>query len=413
MRKASSAVGILAAATAFTVSIRWFLRWELPLDLDGPGWHNSPIAFVGDLDGDGVRDVVRGDPTYREPGSLEEQGRVVAHSGSTGALLYDLVGEEGDLLGIDVEGVGDVTGDGIEDIACGGRIRVLVVSGSTGDVASVIDAPPLSTFFGTRIASGFDADADGVQDLCASRSGSNPTGRQVWLYSLGSGTFLHVWNADASSSFGSDVSAIGDVNGDGAADLAIGERLYAGPAGVESGRVHIVSGNPDQQFAILDVVDGEEAQDRLGNRIAAMGDIDGDGGADFAAAGSGVVYVVNGSRADVIFRIQGQLEDGEFGGEDGGIAAGDVDGDGIRDLLAGEPGQSPYKGKVYVYSGATRVLLSTLAGFQGGSRFGHALAWDGSLASAVRSRLLVAAPGPPEGGAGEGKLYLFERLLSQ
>lgn len=245
------------------------------------GW---ALTTVGDLNGDGVRDLAVGAPTVQGPRS---QGRAFVFSGATGDALRVLDNPTAPtssnffaFFGGSVAGVGDLNGDGVEDVAVGapdqdgGRGRVYVYSGVlAADGSTVVLGElrnPVTTnggSFGDALALVGDVDGDGVADLAVgaprqTRNGVVGVG-QVFVFAgtaaVSGGMFsavpvrtLDTPNAtpNINTLFGSALAAVGDVNGDGFADLAIGARGEDGSdegcgviaCGAGVGRVYVLSG---------------------------------------------------------------------------------------------------------------------------------------------------------------------------
>jgi hypothetical protein len=274
--------------------------------------------------------------------------------------------------------VGDVNGDGREDLAVVSRglIQVLFGGERFGEdeyveerIARGMGAAVLHS--GARAASvsgGADFDGDGIGDLAVGLlQDSGDTGlvrflpgRAAWPASL----FLEdvpAWSSDgANDRFGHQVSLLGDVNGDGR-----GEALAGAPGnGSADGHGYVIFGAPDPRDETTGSllargaaarVDAFKRRDSLGTEVCSPGDFDGDGIDDIAisAEGGGIdfageSYVVLGGPAfegrppgtplalgdlgDRSVRILGeQAGDGAYR-----IApAGDFDGDGRRDILVG------------------------------------------------------------------------------
>ncbi len=185
---------------------------------------------------------------------------------------------------------------------------------------------------------------------------------------------------------GSSVS-VGDINGDDIADIIIGAVL-ADPNGSTSGRSYVVFGKNGEftmsvPLSSLDgsngfKLDGEAAYDRSGGSISA-GDINGDGiddliigayGADPNGSYSGWSYVVFGKTGRFASSLQlsdldgtrGFMLDGEVFDRSGFSvsAAGDINGDGIDDLIVGAPGADPNgsnSGRSYVVFGQNGEIV--------------------------------------------------------
>ncbi|MCA9774154.1 MAG: FG-GAP repeat protein [Myxococcales bacterium] len=200
--------------------------------------------------------------------------------------------------------------------------------------------------------------------------------------------------ATSGESLGWAVSVLGDVNGDGINDYAVGEPDATTAAGAGAGRVTVFDGATG---AIVYTIDGTIPIDppqglfgaggRLGATIAPVGDWDADGRADFAVAEPatfayiygglpGAVHVYSGATGSVILTIPGHLQSDVsgtfseyFGWSISSVA--DLDGDGASDLVVGTPyggvgGTPPITyntGRVYAYSGATGTQLYSKTGY--------------------------------------------------
>jgi len=172
--------------------------------------------------------------------------------------------------------------------------------------------------------------------------------------------------------YGWAVSELRDATGDGVTDLVIGE--VNGGSDIR-GRVWVYSGRTHH----LLFERAGRAFDQNGYAVADAGDIDGDGvpdvisGAPGTGSAVGHAYVYSGATGRTIVRLHGHIAGDQFGAAVAG--AGDVNHDGVPDLLVGAPGSGPGStdpGHSYVISGRTFHVIRVLHGDRPGDSFGTA-----------------------------------------
>jgi hypothetical protein len=323
----------------------------------GDNGHDVAAGF--DFDLDGTSDVAMGAQAANTTnGSLS--GRATVYSGATGAVLYGFPGgAQNEGFGAVLDFAGDVNLDGWPDLIVGSR--------------------PYSTGVGTL---------PGVFRVFSGQNGST-------LYTFAGG----VTGSTEVELLGGAVSRVGDVNGDGYADVAAGAvGSHATPASSNQGLVRVYSGFDG---SVLHSFWGDTASDNLGAAVTWLGDVDGDGVDDLAGSASCIdwvgnkapyVHIWSGATGAVLQTFVSASITGHFGYQITGL--GDVDGDGRGDLAIGQaqdglPGQP---GHVYVYSGATAALLHTFNGPSAGSYFGFDVSDAGDVDQDGTPDLVVAAP---------------------
>jgi len=186
----------------------------------------NTVAGVGDVDGDGVPDFAVGAPLVTR--TLTAQGEITVYSGSTGAVIDSVDGSAaGDALGRGLANVGDVNGDQISDFAVNVEASksALILSGADGSLIWTLTAPKSSVYFGFSLGGGGDVDGDGVPDVIVGDIGSSflTLGGAACVFSGATGALLHqIGSTRRYADFGKGVSIVGDVDADGFADFLVG-----------------------------------------------------------------------------------------------------------------------------------------------------------------------------------------------
>jgi hypothetical protein len=242
---------------------------------------------------------------------------------------------------------GDTDGDGVADVIAGagpgGAPLINVFSGANGALRLSFLAYPASLVAGVEVASG-DVNNDGFADIITAPGFGSPP--LVRVFDGRTATLIREWLAQSPDWIGGLHVGAGDVDGDGFADIVTG----AGPGGGPLVQVFSgFSGAVIQQFFAY-------APEFLGGVYVAAGDVTGDGFADIVTgAGAG-----GGPHVRVFDGVTGAQIPGVLGSFyayvpvfTGGVrvAAGDIDGDGIAEVITGAgPGGGPH---VRVLDGAT------------------------------------------------------------
>ncbi len=347
----------------------------------GPGsyaYFGLAVAGAGDVDNDGFADVIAGAP-YHDTTAGVDSGSAWVHSGLTGAVLLGLTSSgAADKFGFAVDAIGDADQDGFDDVVVGAPSTndqgdnsgsAQVFSGKTGaELFRFAGAAPQDRL-GLSVGRAGDVDGDGYPELIAGAPHHDASGVDAgaaYLYSTRDGSlvrqFLGVHPGDQAGAW---VSGAGDVDGDGKPDVVV-TALFDGPGGgVEPGSARVFAGSDG---TLLHTWYGEQHGDLFGYRAAVVGDADGDGTPDVAvgaiwaqgvAVHVGSVSLFSGATGEVVFRTYGSAPYDHHGRVD---AVGDVNGDGLADLLVGIQGGDGGMvdtGVARVYSGCTACLFES------------------------------------------------------
>jgi hypothetical protein len=273
----------------------------------------TDVAAIGDLDGDGIEDIIVGAP-YDDDGNEDAGAIWVLFLHDDGTVkdfqkISDIVGDfegillEGDTFGFGIDDIGDFDGNGVVDIAVG--------------------AP-------------FDDDGDGVDKgavwiLFLNRDG---TVKDYQKISEEEGGFRG--DLSQGDTFGTSVAALGDVDGDGVTDLAVGAPLDDDGDGADVGAVWILfleqDGTVKAQRKISNTQGGFEwkidAHDWFGWAVAGIGDVDGD---DVPDLGVGNPLDDDGNGADkgavfvLLLKTDGTVKEAQKISEEHGNFTGDLD----------------------------------------------------------------------------------------
>ncbi len=405
----------------------------------------TSLAAIGDVDGDGVPDLAIGIPG--DDVAAASAGSVLLVSGASRAAICRLTHPDAasnDALGSSLAALGDVTGDGVPDVAAGAPRddgaqgdtgAVHVFSGtSCGWVRTLTDpGGAVSAQLGTSVAAIGDVTGDGVPDIAAGapRDDSDVPGEPAFTGSVvvfdgATGALLYKatdFHARSNDQLGISVSALGDVNFDNVPDFAAGAILDdVGSAG-DAGAVSVFSGADGSWIRSL--VDPERKGGyNLGRSIAPAGDVNGDGVPDLfagcenddtAGTNAGSVLAFSGADGSVIRRYtdSAPLAQADLGYA---VAAGpDLNGDLVAELLAGAPGSTRSgvsAGEIVLFDGATGAVLDRFVdpAPEAPDDLGTAVAFAGDLTGGGGLELLAGAPMADPGGIDRaGYVALFSR----
>jgi len=334
----------------------------------------SSVSGAGDVNGDGYADLFVGSPYDDNNGADSGSARIF--SGLDGSILYTFNGDNADdRFGSAVSGVGDVNGDGYADVIIGaswpgddwapGSARVF--SGMNGSILYTFNGDNGDDRFGGAVSGVGDVNGDGYADMIVGATGDDNTGDNAGsaqVFSGVDGSILYVLNGDEGDSFGYSVSGGGDINGDGYADMIVGV-IADSNTGNFSGSVQVFSGI---NGAMLYIFNGDATYDSLGYSVSDAGDVNGDGYADIIAGAnaddnngtsSGSARVFSGIDGTILYIFNGDAAYDYLGGSVSG--GGDVNGDGYADMIVGATGtdnNGSNSGSARIFSGALFLELA-------------------------------------------------------
>jgi hypothetical protein len=369
----------------------------------------TPAPATSDVNGDGIADLIVAAPNDDAAGP--DSGAVYVFLGADGpsTFLSRTAAEA------DVRLIGHHSNDGFGSCVCAGDLNGddvddLVVGAALVDAVGAADAGACYVFFG-------------------------PLGASSTLSALTADVKLSGQTSVAGDRFGSALE-VADLTGDGRADVVVGAANHDIGSVVDAGCVYLFRGGATLSSRSADQADfffdGVGQNDRLGNQIT-CGDLDGDGTAELVICAQhadvylppilqngGRIFVVRGGATMVSTAVgqstaifQGIAENDQFGAS---AAIGDVNDDGIDDLVAGAPLNDAFDadaGRVYVFLGSATLAGRwadqadvILSGLPTHNSFGRAVR-VGDIDGDAVADILVGAPNADYLNDGNGRAYLF------
>ena len=269
----------------------------LTLPGNGSDRFGFSVSTAGDVNNDGHDDLFIG--AIFANGFA---GSVFLYSGADGLLIWTQNGlEAGDVLGTALGKVGDVNNDNVPDLVAGAASAGLsdggeayVYSGLDGSLIHTLQpfSPGTAQNFGLFFANGAgDINSDNTPDIFVAdyndkRGGGFGTGR-AYLYSGVDGSTLYRFDADNKRDGFGPGRGTGDVNGDGYGDVIIAA-YTASDGAPAAGKATLYSG---ADGSVLRTMTGSVAHDNVGVDALSVGDVNGDGLADYLLTAVGLNFL--------------------------------------------------------------------------------------------------------------------------
>ena len=280
-------------------------------------------------------------------------------------------------FGHDICVVGDQDGDGVDDF-------VVADPSYTGP---------------TQL---FHAKKDGAIHLFSGATGAHLL--DAWVETEVSGPGSETW------AFGASVANVGDWNGDGRDDVAVGAPLYSTGPSLGIGVVIIMSLDPSStnyhKFSVVKFLTGDTNFGGFGSQVASAGDVNNDGAPDLMVAMTYPrrVRTYSGADEQLLYDLGTGSNFDKFGWSMAGV--GDYDSDGCDDFAVGAPGMIGDRGRLTVYSGKTGAELLQVNGVNVGDHLGSSVANAGDANGDGVCDIAVGAPGSDVGSNNGGRVIL-------
>lgn len=415
----------------------------------------NAVAGGGDFNGDGFADILIG-ASNMTSGQNNEGTAMVYYGSSTGLQpSYALMVESDQSfarLGTSIANAGDLNGDGLSDMIVGapsytntnaGEGRLFIYHGKLNGLSSVpnrsIDGTKVGDQFGTSLVAVGDVNGDGFGDFMAGSPYMDnrylDDGR-AFLY-LGSANGVSATPTQALnptqqelSYFAFSISGLGDVNNDGYSDIAISAPYFDDQiTGVKDvGRVYIYHGNASGiNESPATVINGSQERSLFGFSVAGIDDVNGDGFADILIGepswdidnivrDAGRVSVYYGSATGIVAKnpwiFTGDQADGQFGWSVSSV--GDINRDGLGDIIIGAPfydNPQVNEGKAWIFRGQLYGLENTPIwsgeSNQANAKYGHSVANGGDIDGNGYTEALVGAIWYDNPSSNEGRVYVY------
>ncbi len=374
---------------------------------------------AGDVNNDGYDDVIIGG--LLSSGTILNSGAAYLFLGGesiTGTADVIWYGEaQSDMLGCSVAGVGDVDNDGYDDVLVGaygndeagslaGKAYLYRGGSTIADTAALTMMGSASGYLGFKVSAAGDMNNDGYADMLISEYNKG------WAYIYyGNATLDTVENVKLtgpSGSFAYNIAGGGDINGDGYSDVMSSSHTSS-IDGYNSGKVSLflgsasVSGTADLEYT------GEQAYFQVGSGVSNAGDVNGDGYDDIIIgyAKQGTVgearIFFGGPGADLVADVvlTSTIISERFGRSVSG--GGDINGDGYADVIVG----ADMGNRAYIYYGGSAMDNTADVTLLGSGNFGACVSNAGDVDGDGYDDVLIGSYLDDEIATNAGKATLF------
>ncbi len=412
----------------------------------GLGWS---VNTSGDVNGDGFSDVLVGAINF-DNGQTDEGAAFVYHGSPLGIIptvISTLESNQASAnMGQSVRLAGDVNGDGHGDILVGASNydngqsnegAAFLYLGSSAGINGTqnirFESNQANAGMGMDVASAGDVNGDGYSDIIVGATlfdhGQTDEGSVFLYHGQASGisiaAFMTMEVNQTGAIFGSAVAGVGDVNGDGFSDIAVGAPLYDNGQSNE-GAAFIYYGAANGPNAVpATILEGNQASAYFGYSVNSAGDVNGDGFGDIIIGahsydngetdeGAAFVYLgsVSGIQPSSLVTIERNQSNAAFGFSV--ACAGDVNGDGYSDVIVGAQDfdfSQNQEGGAFIYHGGPNGIGNLPAwskyGGQANAFFGISVASAGDVDGDGFSDVIVGAPNYDFGEVDEGAAFVY------
>lgn len=349
------------------------------------------VAGAGDINGDGYCDVIVGAYEY-DNGQADEGAAFIYYGSATGinstagAVLQS--NQANALMGFSVGGGGDINGDGYSDVIAGANLydngqvdegAAFVYYGSAAGINTtpvILESNQAGAGMGYSVANAGDINGDGYSDMIAGvylyDNGETDEGAAFIYYGSAAGlnTTAAVFESNrAGAGMGYSVAGAGDINGDGYNDVVAGAPTYSNSQTREGAAFICYGSASGLNTAVVAILECNQAQALGGYSVSCAGDVNGDGYSDIIAGipyydngqtDEGAAFIYHGSAAGINTVAAAILESNQADAQMGiSVAcAGDINGDGYGDVITGVP----YFDHSFVNEGAFFIYHGSGAG---------------------------------------------------